>query len=507
MSKKESILNGLRRTFSDNKISGNDVHAIRIIIAMYNNTNQDSITKEGYADYLTKSLTFDLNYAELLGSFAFCSTESFLLFKNYIFSTIIGSPKKLEILPHQILLNESFKNGIMSRDEIISLKYIFTTYSDFFYQQYLNDLSYKYNIDNNSIVLLKEIASITVQQLKGYFDGGFVDNIRIIRNAKTNKHEFKLKINLTIFSVLADVHLAHEEYNILYSLLQGKTEANAKSFLEENGIGNESAKIIAKQFTRKDFNQAIGNKLLLEINFKFDKIPKKFELTPESKHNLGLGYNQNPPYKITPNVGNFDPTILPQPVSLQIEDNNKYLFERSQTAFKKGVTFEMIIDMNLPGQYVDVDDLYDTSKIGRFETAFSYIPDSHLKFLNFLVFTSLRSSIINPGIPARASVNNNKGWMYLYTLLFGMLDQEVNNIIIHEFGHLVHLNQTKKDNNFLTKTWKDAINKDKYGFSLHGLKNEAEDFAEAYLTYLVGGKSDPKIRQLYSHRFHLLDNI
>jgi hypothetical protein len=48
---------------------------------------------------------------------------------------------------------------------------------------------------------------------------------------------------------------------------------------------------------------------------------------------------------------------------------------------------------------------------------------------------------------------------------------------------------------------------DKIGISRYGLTNELEDFAEAYVVNLFGGRTDAATRNRYSNRFTLLDKI
>ena len=73
----------------------------------------------------------------------------------------------------------------------------------------------------------------------------------------------------------------------------------------------------------------------------------------------------------------------------------------------------------------------------------------------------------------------------------------------HEFGHVLSGHQ---DDRFWWR-WSAAITADKLGVSAYGMTNMHEDFAETYVLYLGGGRTDVQARKSYPARFALMDTL
>jgi hypothetical protein len=141
----------------------------------------------------------------------------------------------------------------------------------------------------------------------------------------------------------------------------------------------------------------------------------------------------------------------------------------------------------------------DKTLMDRLELALSMVPRAHLDPLEVVVF--------DPGEePAKRflGMTSHDGARVTFFLGAGGANVPVDDFLrvtAHEMGHVVSSRMTKPQ----WKQWADAIAQDPVATSGYALTNDHEDFAETYVVYLGGGRSDAATRARYPRRFAILD--
>ena len=109
------------------------------------------------------------------------------------------------------------------------------------------------------------------------------------------------------------------------------------------------------------------------------------------------------------------------------------------------------------------------------------IPTHHLALI--------RTLVLDPGDMTDAAADANRdGVVNLY---MGGTGRDSRELMIHEVGHLVSFKADVADSGFWTK-WNKAAEKDSAAVSLYGTTNQFEDFAEAYLLFIINQKKAEK---------------
>jgi len=307
-------------------------------------------------------------------------------------------------------------------------------------------------------------------------------------------------------ALLQDGVLSFPEFDAMRTLLRNMSVSEAVTFLRSAGIGETSAKLIAKEFTsdlppslkdfeEKSYKERVGKATLLKLTFQ--RNADQWELTSESQENLALPWHPKAIQPLTPVGGRTEQGKLTLSTSISAF---KFASGLTKPASRISVTFRGS-SMSL----VIADELIasDWSLLDRIEMALSVVPAKHVALI--------RELVIDPGNdPGGFAIANASRDGTVNMFLNGAGQQvpqaNLNETAAHEVGHLVSFQAEKKDASFWSQ-WDSAIESDRIGVSRYGLTDHLEDFAEAYVLYLSGGSTNAPTRARYSHRFALLDKL
>ena len=242
------------------------------------------------------------------------------------------------------------------------------------------------------------------------------------------------------------------EFPKIRDLLLPLGRAGAKKLLTDAGFG-VNADQLAKQFTADA--ATYSQRMRQEIHFKRD----------------GNNFALETPFVVDGGKGPSANLSLP-------EDSTSL----GDYTFKSGITAPAVRrQLQLLGKNVPVifpnrsEDFFLVVRGGiMINEGVGSLPQAHLALIQTIV--------VDPGEMVDAAAD--AGREGVVTLYVGGAGGDPRRIMIHETGHLVSFKADAADSAFWTK-WRKAADDDSAAVSLYGTTNQLEDFAEAYLLYIV----------------------
>ncbi len=444
-------------------------------------------------DIFRDSLGFESSEAKLAAELATTTSAALRTFVKSYTTTVSGSPKVLTNDPVEAYITDILKDSSLDASEFDGLRALYLATS----------------ADRLRAALGKAgITSDAINQVLKVMDVGVFDFRRLL----TDKTVFPIKITagpggakslqwdltsvlLKVF--LSDLRLMVSELSSIRMLVGTSARADTviRTF-QSAGVGEASAKLIAAEITRRDFEHWVTKRSGLALVF--ERAATGLELTDAAKTSLALPWH---PAAITPlaPIGGKPATGEYKDMGTGAEDIGDYPFASgkkelaSRFTFRfRGMTVRIIIAESLITAGWDFD---------RTDAALSVIPVRFIKLLKELV--------IDPGNRADARDADTLAGrvnMYLQGYSTAVAQSELNNTTAHEFGHLVHQEETRKDPQFMDK-WRKAMEADAVGISRYGFTNDNEDFAESFMLYLAGGSDNAATRKRYAKRWAILDEV
>jgi hypothetical protein len=249
------------------------------------------------------------------------------------------------------------------------------------------------------------------------------------------------------------------EFPKIRALLQPLGRSAAKKLLVDSGFEDSTADQLAKQFTAS--NADYSQRMPQDIRFRRDG--KKFVL--------------DVPSEVEPPKATGAP-----PVTIKFVGDATPVGDYN---FKSGVTApadRQLVDVQ--GRQIpmirpnrDEDLLLRFGALINVNNGLSPVPTQHIALI--------RQIVVDPGVLQDAAADAGyDGVVTLYWGTAGGGPQEPQRVMVHEVGHLVSFKAGNSDPSFWN-TWQTAAKDDDAAVSLYGTTNRLEDFAEAYLMFIM----------------------
>jgi hypothetical protein len=306
---------------------------------------------------------------------------------------------------------------------------------------------------------------------------------------------------VVIESLMRNAEWRQAEFTGVRSILAPLGRVEAAAFLTSAGFEETTAATLAAEFTRTDtsYESMVRSRTGLWIRFERGEGP--WRLTPQTRELLSLPWHPTPVGPWTPEGGEVIWGEYTRSVGI-----GPYTFASGITAEAtrlsltfRGHTMSVITANDLLAEDLNIEpNLPD-----RVDIALSIIPAAHVR--------AVRELVLDPGFhpyDRRAGDASREGRLNLYFNRVGPYVQQndLNYTTVHEFGHLVSFEAERSSPDFWQR-WRAAMASDGNAVSRYGTTNELEDFAETYVLYLSGGRTDAAIRARYPARLGIMDTL
>jgi len=477
----------LRTVLSDNQLGPADWRTIR------QQARAHHIDANDLESILSFTLDFDAPYDEAIATIALSENSTIQQFSTSYTTRLTGSPPRLVVDPVSELITQILADGRIERAEFEALRSFNWTFD----ATAIRTALAASNVDDPTLSSLLSLTSLGYTDLRTL--SAMPDLFPIqLRAGETGGLQSTTDLRHTLFGVItADGVWQHLDFRIVRSLLGGMNRAAAATFLQSAGYEPVSAGLIAGEFTRSERSYRSQVEERRNLTLTFQRNGEQWALTTASRENLALPWHPTLVQPLAPVREGADTRVAPT-MSTTVASHT---FASGRTTRADQLTYQF-------GRYTFTlilsEDLYeDDTLFFRVEDALSVIPDAHLRLL--------RRLILDPGNdPGGTAIANaaRDGTVNIYFSGAGprVPQRRLNATTAHEFGHLVSFQAEDNQENFWD-SWEQAMDDDPIGISRYGFTNKLEDFAEAYVLYLSGGRTERAVRARYSHRFRILDTL
>lgn len=404
-------------------------------------------------------------------------------------------PRALETDPVSSFLARSLENQSMDLNEAVALRQFMQIVGLEFLDVVLEDSNLS-NVTHASLLSILQMRSTDFQSLastSGLFPITFHEQAPGVVGTTTDLRQRILR------HFIQGGTCEHHSFGIIRTLLGNVGEAQATTLLQGAGLITQHARLLAIEFTRpeRQYRHQVENRQLLTLSFR--RAGERWALTAESYQNWSLPWHPGLIRPLAPPEGSAERrTYVPEYVT-HLGDHR---FASGLVRNAEQIAFTLL-DRSIPTVIAEELVERDWSLLIRIETALSVLPIRHVALIQELA--------IDPGDdPGGATAEAFRATHTVNIYLRGagprVAQSELNNTTAHEVGHVVSY-QAELTDTTLWSQWEQAMADDLIGISRYGFTNRGEDFAEAYVLYLSGGRSDESSRQRYSHRFAILDEI
>ncbi|OPY51016.1 MAG: hypothetical protein A4E49_02516 [Methanosaeta sp. PtaU1.Bin112] len=475
------MLAHIQGLLTDNQLQPSDWQNIRRYATELN------IDETGLIQILEgEDLDFDPDFAALM---AFLSSSDNPAIERFIriFSTnvIQGPPLALESDPISGFLIHSLENGALDINEFEA----FRRFCQLMGIDYMDIILESSSMGNDA----QRISSFILQMSDADF-----------QTLASTGSIFPISISTGLCQrILRDfVHSGiceHCAFGIIRILLENLSRREATSLLERSGLVTEHAQLLAAEFTSASYQHDVEARPLLTLAFQ--QTGRLWELTPESYQNWILPWWPQLVHPLVSAEGHPERRAY---VPERVRHLGSYRFRSGLVRNSEEIDFNFQ-ERTIPLVVAEELAESDWSILSRIETALSALPERHVALIQRLV--------LDPGYHPRgrsriasASRENNTINIFLNGAGPDVPQNELNNTAAHELGHVVSYHSESADPTFWDR-WEEAMEDDRIAISRYGFTSRGEDFAESYLLYLSGGRSDRSTRQRYANRFAILDRI
>jgi hypothetical protein len=289
----------------------------------------------------------------------------------------------------------------------------------------------------------------------------------------------------------------HDAWGRIRTLLGGRRRLEIQRVLELADIDTASARLLARFLALRavSFEERVGKRLLMRPVFvRIGAAP--WELTAESRANFALPFHPKLVAPLTP-----PPSLgFARGQYERCEAIGRFRFASGQSV----PALRCVLRFRSHQLHITTSaDLLrdDWSMADHVDQALSLIAAEHLRLVEEIV--------LDPGDHPSGNVAANTSWdgtrinMFLFGAGKAVKQEELDDITVHEVGHVVSLQQS----DWLWFRWDAAMADDKLGVSTYGMTNRVEDFAESYQLFVSGGRTDATTRAKYPARFAILDSL
>jgi|GEM_PF-3577299 hypothetical protein len=446
-----------------------------------------NIDEEGLIQILeSEDLDFDPDSAGLIAFLSLSDNPAIERFvRNFSTNVIQGPHRELEIDPASLFLIQSLDDRILDINEFEALR----------------RFRWLMGFDHMEIVLESSQINRDIYSL-------------LIWNLDLSEREFRnvaSTISLFPIDTTADIRqrilreIIHSgiceryAFDIIRILLGDLSPEEAMALFERAGLTAQHARLLAMEFTanQERYLRSVENMTLLTLAFQ--QRGRHWELTPESYQNWTLPWHSQLIHSLEPAESQVERGIIQWEGS--VREIGLYLFQSGLEEEAEQMNFPVrgsIVPMIVPTRFATE---YGTL-LDRIDRALSVPPETHVALIQRIV--------IDPGnIREVTAANASRNFVINIFLMGGgpnVPEDILNYYVAHEIGHLVSY-QAESTNPALWDQWQEAMEGDRIGISRYGFKNKLEDFAETYVLYLSGGRSNRSTRQRYANRFAILDRI
>lgn len=440
-------------------------------------------------------MDFDMPHDEIAAILAISENPVIRRLASGYTTALTAAPRTLVTDPLPLLMNQVFADARISREELEALKVFNWNYE-------ADVMEAAFTAQNVGEPTRSSLLALMGLGFSSYRAVASRPGLFPIRLAAEEGGPLQATTDLRqpILAGLTDNNeWSHSQLAVVRGMVVGMGRDGASTFLQGAGFEAASAALIARELTRPQAEYEHWVTERADLRLSFTRRGDRWALTTASRTNLALPWHPSLVRPLAPVAGErggererAEPSASETIASYAFASGRTERADRLTYQFL-GHTFSMILAEAL---YED-ETLFD-----RVEEALSVIPTLHVPYL--------RTLVLDPGSPPGATTADasREGQVNMYFRGAGprVPQASLNETTAHEYGHLVSFQAAEADPRFW-EAWERAMSEDGIGVSRYGLTNEKEDFAEAYVLYLSGGRTDAEVRRRYSRRFTILDGL